>query len=94
MDGSGSVCLYVTGTGLHVDSVKLTKLSQYSWTSYPTIEIGSPVDWASSGPTLSGSKGQTISKSSVVNMSFPNNSKACGWFTDHPGLKACVTIHS
>ena len=95
-DGSGSVCLTVNGSGLHVDSFKLTKKSNNrSWTDYGIVEIGSPVLHGLYGPTISCSRTATCSLTdSYVNESFPNNTKACGWWAAFPGKKACITIHS
>ncbi|MGA5703408.1 hypothetical protein [Peterkaempfera bronchialis] len=91
-DGSGSVCFYVYGTKLHVDSVKVEKLSQYDWTDYAEVSIGDT--WGLMGATRSGSRGQTVTESSAVGLSFANNTKACGWWHKFPGLKGCITIHS
>ncbi|MET8982001.1 hypothetical protein ABZX85_41045 [Streptomyces sp. NPDC004539] len=92
-DGSGSVCLEIKGTKLHVDSFKLSKKSNNrAWTDRPIIEIGSGYGYF--GTLESASRTQTVTVGATVNQNFPNNTKACGWWEKYPGTKACVTIHN
>jgi len=92
-DGSGSVCLELKGTKLHVDSFKLSKKSNNrAWTDRPIFEIGSTYGYY--GTLESASRTETVSVGSAVDQSFANNTKACGWWEKYPGTKACVTIHN
>ena len=94
-DGSGIVCLTVKGSKLHVDSVKLEKQSNNGdWKDYGIISIGSPVTFEVQGPTISVDRTVNATLSDTVNESFPNNTKACGWWHKYPNVKACITIHS
>lgn len=92
-DGSGSVCLEIKGTKLHVDSFKLSKKSNNrAWTDRPIFEIGSTYGYY--GTLENASRTETVTVGSAVNQSFANNTKACGWWEKYPGTKACVTIHN
>ncbi|WP_405681608.1 hypothetical protein [Streptomyces sp. NBC_01238] len=93
-DGSGSVCISVTGTGLKVDSVSLSKKSNNrAWTDYAQIDFTDGSGGYMSA-TVSAARVETKTVGFKWGLNAANNSKVCGYWHNYPGTKACVTIHS
>lgn len=90
-DNSGSVCVHVNGSKLHVSSVTLEKKSNHgSWTDQPYIKAGK---WHWKGKKRHGARVATVKVTKKVKKSFANNTTLCGWWVHHPGTKACAKIH-
>lgn len=91
-DGSGSVCLEVTGTKLKVTKFTIKKKSNNrAWKDKPVVTAG---NWKWTGATVSARRTETKSISKTLNKSFPNNTRMCGYWSNFPGKKACITIHN
>lgn len=91
-DGSGSVCLDVTGSKLKIDRFTISKKSNNrAWKDKPVIVAGS---WSWTGPMQDARRTQTVEVSQTINRTFPNNTKMCGYWSQFPGKKACITIHN
>jgi len=90
-DNSGSVCVHVKGSKLHVSSVSLSKQSNHgSWKDRPYIKAGK---WHWKGKTRSARRVQKVTVTKKVSRSFANGTTLCAWWVHHPGTKACAKIH-
>lgn len=88
--GSGSVCLTVKGTGLHVDSVSTTLVKNHADNcGYATITFGSTylVQYARQCQARTFSEGPD-----PVEMNFAHGTKVCVTWSNFPANKPCVTI--
>jgi len=87
---NGSKCISVKGTKLHVDTVKTTLTRNHANNcGVAHIQIGS---WKKNSGRIC--KIRDFSWGPIkVNKSFPNNTKACAWWSNYPNGKACINIH-
>jgi hypothetical protein len=88
---SGSVCIYVVGSGLNVSSWSTTVVLNKSMCSTAKyLENGVVI--AASGSTC-GSSGEQLESSWASPGNFPNGTQLCNTWTGISG-EPCITVHS
>ncbi|MEV0368881.1 hypothetical protein AB0I10_03490 [Streptomyces sp. NPDC050636] len=87
---TGSKCIDLTGTKLHVESVTATLTKNHADNcGRATISIGRNYV-TTSGKICAASRFEFTDK---VGLSFPDGTPACISWSNYPDSRACVTIH-
>ncbi|MFF8918546.1 hypothetical protein ACF08M_35890 [Streptomyces sp. NPDC015032] len=89
---NGMKCIYVTGTKLHVDKIKTTLTRNHANPNCGRAHIEIGRNYATTSGNIC--DGRDFSFTDTVGLSFPNNTKACAWWSNYPEGKACATIHN